>query len=123
MNISELVSIQFLLRFAACPPTKASWKEITEYAFDMLENGMNTIPLLVVNPIDNEIRLDSGNHRVYFLPLVGVAKIKCECFISNKTIQSSSNGLHKYDGKNLIKSDTIKYLNQYVKISDVLYEY
>ena len=115
-----MIPIHFLLQFAACPPTSTSWENITLDALDMKRNGMNTTPLLIVNPIDNEIRLDVGNHRVYFLPLLGISEISCQCLVSDQTIHSPDNGLHKYDARDLILPHTRSLLNQYVNVFDVV---
>ena len=120
MNPISIVPIQFLLSFAAPSPTKTSWENITLDALDMVKNGMKTIPLLVVNPIHQEIRLDIGNHRVYFLPLLGISKIQCHCLVSDKTIHHPKNGLHKYDAKGRIKPNAKTLLGQYVRVFDAV---
>ncbi len=71
--------------------------------------GINDPALLVVNPITKEIRLDSGNHRVYLLPLLGVTTLPVICFVTEgPVIIADGNGSHVYKTDRIIASEDLK---------------
>ena len=120
-GLVESIPLHFLIQWAACPPEAGcSWGELATYAADMVKRGQDETPLLVVNPIKNELRLDIGNHRVYFLPLAGIKNIECACLVSSKTILTPGNGKHSYDGGSLIRNNAKSKIGEYCYPSDVL---
>lgn len=93
----ELVNIRWLQQWAGFPPTKMTPDSLYELMKDILYTGITDPALLIVNPITKEIRLDSGNHRVYLLPLLGITKLPVICFVTNDTVVlSATNGTHVY---------------------------
>ena len=91
----ELVDVRWLQKWSAYPPTKMMPHEISALNDNLLLEGINDPALLVVNPITKEIRLDSGNHRVYLLPLLGVTTLPTICFVTNgPVIIADGNGYH-----------------------------
>jgi len=93
----ELIDIRWLQQWSAYPPTKMTAEETGELIIDIAKNGIKDPALLVINPISQEIRLDSGNHRVYFMPILGVTTLPVICFVtSGPVIMSEANGSHVY---------------------------
>jgi hypothetical protein len=119
-EFAEELSIKFLLQFAAYPPTYLEPFEIGKLAQAVEINGITTPPVLSINPFTGKIRLDSGNHRVYILPCVGIISMPTVAYVCNTDVPSPSNGHHCYD-TNLItynKNDFTKPF--YCKPSEVL---
>lgn len=98
----ELVCVDFLLRFANPNPTEETdlcngeihhqevvWQNI-------LDEGMQEPLMLRVNPYDNEIRLESGNHRVRLAKKYGFKYLPVATFVTKKTIFHAGNGGHVF---------------------------
>jgi len=71
LNLVEQISIKKLLQYAAMPPTAADALDMVELGRDVDANGVKDPIIIWVNIIERTIRLDSGNHRVYMMPLMG----------------------------------------------------
>ena len=95
-NLIEQVHIKKLLQWAALPPTPADALDMVEMGRDVDANGVRDPVIIWVNIIDRTIRLDSGNHRVYMMPLMGWTHLPCVCRISNQSIGDPANGHHFY---------------------------
>jgi len=93
-NKVEEISIRKLLQYAALPPTETSILDMVEMGRDVDRNGVRDPIVIWVNVIDRTIRLDSGNHRVYMMPLMGWSRLPCVCRISNRSVGDPSNGTH-----------------------------
>ncbi len=52
--------------------------------------------MLRINPTLNEIRLESGNHRVWLAKKYNVGFLPVATFVTNRVIFHEGNGLHKY---------------------------
>ena len=96
MDKVENISIKKLLQYAALPPTPADALDMVEMGRDVDRNGVKDPVVIWVNIIDRTIRLDSGNHRVYMMPLMGWTHLPCICRISNRSVGDASNGSHSY---------------------------
>lgn len=117
---TENLSIKFLTQFAAFPPTYISPYEIYTLLNDIKTNGILNPPVLSINPFKNTIRLDSGNHRVYMLPLIGILSMPTVCYVTDLSIPSPENGNHLYE-TTIIKYDSNNYKKPfYCKPSEVL---
>jgi len=95
-KLAEHISIQKLLQYAAMPPTPVDALDMVELGRDVDRNGVKDPIVIWVNIIDRTIRLDSGNHRVYMMPLMGWTHLPCICRISNKSVGDPANGSHWY---------------------------
>ena len=95
-NLIEQVHISKLLQWAALPPTPADALDMVEMGRDVDRNGVRDPVIIWVNVIDRTIRLDSGNHRVYMMPLMGWTHLPCICRVSNTSIGDPANGHHFY---------------------------
>ena len=95
-DIIEEISIRKLLQYAAMPPTPADALDMVELGRDVERNGVKDPIVIWVNVVDRTIRLDSGNHRVYMMPLMGWTHLPCICTISNKSVGNPANGSHWY---------------------------
>jgi len=69
---------------------------MVEMGRDVDANGVRDPVVIWVNIIDRTIRLDSGNHRVYMMPLMGWTHLPCVCRISDRSIGDTTNGHHFY---------------------------
>jgi len=96
VNIVEEISIQKLLQYAAMPPTSVDALDMVELGRDVDRNGVKDPIVIWVNIVDRTIRLDSGNHRVYMMPLMGWTHLPCICRISNRSVGDPANGNHWY---------------------------
>lgn len=96
LNLVEKISIRKLLQWAAMPPTPADALDMVEMGRDVDANGVRDPVVIWVNIIDRTIRLDSGNHRVYMMPLMGWTHLPCICRISNRSVGDPANGSHWY---------------------------
>lgn len=116
----ENLEISFLLPLAAYPPTYMSPEEVCHLLRDIEINGILEPAILSINPFTKMIRLDSGNHRVRILPIIGITQFPTTTFVSNIDIPSPGNGIHLYK-TDLIKYDRKKYQESfYCKPSEVL---
>lgn len=100
---TELLSVDFLLRFCNPNPTEETdlcdgtichqekvWKNI-------LEEGMQEPLMLRINPNEKEIRLESGNHRVRLAKKYNISHLPVATFITNRTIFHKGNGPHIFE--------------------------
>ena len=96
MDIVEEISIQKLLQWAAMPPTPVDALDMVELGRDVDRNGVKEPIVIWVNIIERTVRLDTGNHRVYMMPLMGWTHLPCICRISNRSVGDPANGSHWY---------------------------
>lgn len=120
MFMIEELDIKFLRQFAAYPPTYITPQYTFELLSDIEKNGIKEPVVLAINPFKNTIRLDSGNHRVYLLPVIGILSMPTIAYISDVDIPSPANGNHLYK-TDLIKIGPENYTgSRYARPSDVL---
>lgn len=98
----EFVAVDFLLNFCNPSPTTETdlytgetcdqevvWKNI-------MEEGIHEPLMLRINPYDNEIRLESGNHRVRMAKKYNISHLPVASFITKRTVFHSGNGPHVF---------------------------
>ena len=102
MDVIEQISIKKLLQWAAMPPTPADALDMVEMGRDVDANGVRDPVVIWVNVVDGTIRLDSGNHRVYMMPLMGWTHLPCVAKVSDTSVGDSSNGRHFYYSSDVI---------------------
>ena len=116
----EEMEISFLLPFSAYPPTYISPKETCDLLEDIEKNGILEPAVLSINPFTNLVRLDSGNHRVRILPVIGITSLPTIGYVTDVYVPTPTNGLHNYYC-DLIKYDVNLYKKPfYCKPSSVL---
>ena len=118
--ITEQISIQKLLQWAAMPPTPVDALYMVELGRDVDRNGVKDPVVIWVNVIDRTIRLDSGNHRVYMMPLMGWTHLPCICRISDRSVGDPANGHHFYHTDNILFAGDRFEQDFYARPSDVI---
>jgi len=101
-SITEQIAIRKLLQWAAMPPTYADALDLVELGRDVDANGVKDPILIWVNVVDGTIRLDSGNHRVYMMPLMGWTHLPCVVRVSDTSIGDPANGRHFYHSSDIL---------------------
>lgn len=94
---TELLDLRYLQQFAAYPPTAMTIVDIAELMNDVDKNGQQDPMRLVLDPWKSKIRLDCGNHRVWFMPLLGYTAARVTLLISDNVIVTPENGIHSYE--------------------------
>ena len=116
----EHLDIKFLRKFAAYPPNYITPRYTFELLSDIEKNGIKDPVVLAINPIKKTIRLDSGNHRVYILPVIGILSIPTIAYVTDVDIPTPANGNHLYKTE-LIKYNPEEYKSpHYARPSDVI---
>jgi hypothetical protein len=96
IDFVEQVPIKKLLAWAALPPTPADALDMVEMGRDVDRNGVRDPVVIWVNIIERTVRLDSGNHRVYMMPLMGWTHLPCVVMVSDRSVGDPANGHHFY---------------------------
>jgi hypothetical protein len=101
-KLVELVRVDFLLSLCHQSPTDETDLHNNEICHvdkvweNIMEEGMFEPLVLRINPTNKEIRLESGNHRVYLAKKNGFSHLPVASFITRQTIFSIGNGEHVY---------------------------
>lgn len=64
---------------------------------DIMKNGITDPIEIGVGVWSRKIRLDTGNHRIYLAPRLGMTHLPCICRVSNYATFNIQNGDHTYD--------------------------
>jgi hypothetical protein len=118
-GLVEIISIKKLLQWAALPPTPADALDMVELGRDVDANGVKEPVLIWVNAVEGTIRLDSGNHRVYMMPLMGWTHLPCIARVTDTSIGDPANGHHFYYSGD-IKLDPYLIESYFAKPSSVI---
>jgi len=119
-KLTEQIPIKKLLQWAAMPPTPADVLDMVELGRDVDRNGVKDPILIWVNVVDGTIRLDSGNHRVYMMPLMGWTHLPCIVRVSDTSIGDPANGDHYYHSSDIRISAEGFTEDYYARPSDVI---
>ena len=98
----ELISVDFLLKYCNPSPTNETDLHTGEIVHqdvvweNIKEEGMHEPLMLRINPGSNEIRLESGNHRVRLAKRDKLLFLPVATFITNQTIFHLGNGTHTF---------------------------
>jgi len=120
IEIAEELPISTLLRWAAMPPTYADALDLVELGRDVDRNGVKEPVILHVNIFDKTIRLDTGNHRVYMMPLMGWTHLPCVARVSDTSVGDPANGNHWYHCDRIILPPHGFEQEYYARVSTVL---
>lgn len=64
---------------------------------DIITNGIRDPIILGIGVYSRKIRLDTGNHRIYLLPRMGVQEVPVVARVGNYCVFSPSNGDHSFN--------------------------
>jgi len=87
---------------------------------DIMQNGITEPIILGVGVFSRKIRLDSGNHRIYLAPRLGLTHLPVIARVWNYCTFTNENGDHSYDCPEItVKQEWIEE-DYYARPSDVL---
>lgn len=85
-------------------PMIAQWRSPTpspnndlELIEDILANGIKEPIIIGVGVWSRRVRLDTGNHRIYLAPRLGISQLPCICRVWNYCTFSNGNGDHSVE--------------------------
>lgn len=83
-------------------PKPRPWNE-QELIEDIKKNGITDPIEIGIGVWSRKARLDTGNHRIYIAPQLGITHIPCICRVSNYAVFNTNNGDHAYDTPWILK--------------------
>ena len=119
-EFAENISIKTLSQWAALPPTPTDVLDMVELGRDVDRNGVKEPVLIWVNVVDRTVRLDSGNHRVYMMPLMGWTHLPCVVMVSDRSVGDPANGNHFYYSDDILVSEEGYETEYLARPSDIL---
>jgi hypothetical protein len=102
------------------PPTPVDALYMVELGRDVDRNGVKDPVVIWVNVVDRTIRLDSGNHRVYMMPLMGWTHLPCVVRVSDTSIGDPANGHHFYYTDDILFAGDRFEQDFYARPSDII---
>lgn len=85
-------------------PMIAQWRSPTpspnndlELIEDILANGIKEPIIIGVGVWSRRVRLDTGNHRIYLAPRLGITQLPCICRVWNYCTFTNGNGDHSVE--------------------------
>jgi hypothetical protein len=87
---------------------------------DIMENGVQDPIVLSVGVWSRKARLDTGNHRIYLAPRLGMTHLPVICRVWNYCAFSNGNGDHSFDCQYITPKREWIQDEYYAKPSDVL---
>lgn len=87
---------------------------------DIMENGVQDPIVLSVGVWSRKSRLDTGNHRIYLAPRLGMTHLPVICRVWNYCAFSNGNGDHSFDCQYITPKREWIQDEYYAKPSDVL---
>jgi hypothetical protein len=91
-----------------------------ELMTDIMENGVQDPIILSIGVWSRKVRLDTGNHRIYLAPRLGLTHLPVIARVWNYCAFSNSNGDHSYDCQYITVPREWIEDEYYAKPSDVL---
>jgi hypothetical protein len=87
---------------------------------DISKNGITDPIVLGVGVYSRKVRLDTGNHRIYLLPRMGMTHLPVVCRVWNYCTFNNGNGDHSFDCPEIsVKQEWINE-EYYARPSDVI---
>lgn len=87
---------------------------------DISKNGILEPIILGVGVYSRKVRLDTGNHRIYLLPRMGMTHLPVVCRVWNYCTFNNGNGDHSFDCPEIsVKQEWIE-KEYYARPSDVI---
>ena len=87
---------------------------------DISKNGMQDPIVLGVGIWSRKVRLDTGNHRIYLAPRLGMTHLPVMCKVWNYCAFSNGNGDHSFDCQHITAKKEWLEEGYYAKPSEVL---
>ena len=87
---------------------------------DIMENGVTDPVILGVGVWGRRVRLDTGNHRIYLAPRLGLTHLPVIARVGNYCTFTPANGDHAYDCQYITPKKEWLEEEYYAKPSDVL---
>lgn len=109
------VSILFPYRNTAYSPNND-----LELMEDIMQNGIVDPVILGVGVWSRKVRLDTGNHRIYLAPKLGITHLPVIARVHNYCTFEPGNGDHSYDCPYITPKKEWLDTDYYAKPSDVL---
>ena len=63
---------------------------------DIMQNGIQDPLILSVGVWSRRVRLDTGNHRIYIAPKLGMTHLPVVAYVDNYCVQNIQNGDHSF---------------------------
>jgi len=116
-GLIQQVPIQILKQWRNPTPSPINDLEFME---DLMTNGVTDPVILGVGVFSRHVRLDTGNHRIYLCPRLGMTHLPVVAKVSNYCTFSIGNGDHSFHCPDIsVKQEWIEE-GYYAKPSDVL---
>lgn len=93
-NLIQNVPVQMLAQWAN---PHYSPNDDLELMSDIMANGIQDPIILGVGVWSRKVRLDTGNHRIYLAPRLGMTHLPVVCRVWNYCAFSNGNGDHSFD--------------------------
>jgi hypothetical protein len=74
-----------------------------ELMTDIMENGITTPIEIGIGIWSRKVRLNTGNHRIYLAPRLGISHLPVICRVWNYCAFDNHNGDHSYDTPHITK--------------------
>lgn len=93
-SLIQMMPIAILRQWANPTPSPANDLELMN---DIMQNGIRDPLMLGVGVYSRKIRLETGNHRIYLLPRMGVQELPVVARVSNYCVFNPGNGDHSFN--------------------------
>ena len=100
-SLIQMMPIQMILPWASKSPSPNDDLALME---DIMQNGVKDPVILGVGVYSRKVRLDTGNHKVYLAPRLGMTHLPVVARVSNYCVFLPHNGDHSYDCPFITKS-------------------
>lgn len=87
---------------------------------DIMENGIQDPIILSIGVWSRKVRLDTGNHRIYLAPRLGMTHLPVMCKVWNYCAFTNGNGDHSFDCQHITAKKEWLEEGYYAKPSEVL---
>jgi hypothetical protein len=91
-----------------------------ELSMDINANGIKEPIIIGVGVFSRKIRLETGNHRIYLCPRMGMTHLPCVARVWNYCTFNNGNGDHAFDCPEITVKKQWLEKEYYAKPSDVL---
>jgi hypothetical protein len=91
-----------------------------ELSMDIDQNGIQEPIVIGIGVFSRQIRLETGNHRIYLCPKMGMTHLPCVARVWNYCAFNNGNGDHAFDCPEITVKKQWLEEEYYAKPSDVL---
>ena len=116
-SLIQNMPIQMVFPWACKTPSPNNDLELME---DLLTNGFKDPLILGVGVYSRKVRLDTGNHRIYLAPRLGITHVPVVARVHNYCVFLPHNGDHSYDCPYITRKKEWIDEEYYCKPNDIL---